>query len=208
MNVKTSIAKTLLTMAIPFLTLNTAFAEDSDLPLPLTTPPGFIGPDSDLTPNLNNNVLQIGSVDSADQPGAYQNVHFYLTEQGKWELSNYHVGIELSETSFTDVELIITDTSPTQVFLKISGDTGCGSERFKQINHTLIGNTFNVFAYAELYLFAGFRPPSTCESSFTKIIPLSVYGLPEGEYSYNVNSGLFSGSFNLQNNTISPEGIQ
>ncbi|MCF6346244.1 MAG: hypothetical protein L3J00_07220 [Thiomicrorhabdus sp.] len=155
-------------------------------------------------PSFKNNILTINAVDADSQLGKYQDVMFQLTEQGEWKLLDYRVG-NLIPNQVDDffgigldaVELITTDAYPIQVFLKVSATLAC--DGIGQISQKFVGNAFEVFVYYEKdnidsNSMSCIAPQST--GNHVKIIELPVYGLPAGEYTYNVN-GDFSGSFNL-----------
>ncbi|TXK94467.1 hypothetical protein BMR07_15230 [Methylococcaceae bacterium CS1] len=143
---------------------------------------------------FNGDVLAIGMVDFLEEQGKVQDVTFKFKEGNEWVLLGYTMGSEITR-EMESVELIKKETFPTQVFIKISGtfSSGCGS--VGKISHKRIDNNFNISVYygnynpSEVICTQGFH-------SFTRIIPLPVYSLKEGNYSYTVN-GNFTGTFNL-----------
>ncbi len=142
-------------------------------------------------PVFNGDTLRVPAVDSSEKPGEFQDVIFKFNEQGEWLLLDYKTGEEIQEIE--NVELIKTETFPTQVFLKISGTFTNGCESIGKIKHKLIENNFNVAIYYndndEKVCTLGFVP-------FTEVIPLPVYALKKGAYRYTVN-GDFTGFFDL-----------
>jgi hypothetical protein len=149
-------------------------------------------------PIFNGDTLRIPAVDSLEKSGEFQDVIFKFNEQGEWLLLDYKVGKEIHVQEIENVELIKTETFPIQVFLKISGNFTSGCQKVGKIKHKQIENNFNVVIYydndekfssGEFTCTAGFVP-------FTRVIPLPVYSLKEGEYQYTVNSD-FTGIFNL-----------
>ena len=140
--------------------------------------------------------LSIPSVDSSTQPGAFQDAVFEYLPNGFWRLAEYIDGITIK---FIDsVELIKTSTFPVQVFLKISGKFTNGCLAFGRVGHRLANNTFDVFIYYDNAVFGS--PGTICSTnvtSFTKVIPLPVYDLNPGTYTYKVNTA-FGGTFTLQ----------
>ena len=101
------------------------------------------------------------------------------------------------------VEMFLTEELPIQGYLKIQGG-GIGSSciHLELIRQQLVGNTFEVFIDSDPRY-----PISACTMDigfFTKIIPLPIYGLKDGEYKYIVNDE-FSGVFNLSNNNVLSE---
>ena len=161
-------------------------------------------------PIYKDGLLTIPSVNTAEQVGQYQDVTFKLTEQGNWQLSSFKaIGTVIGESDLRlvpigKVEVIKNDTFPTQVFLRLSGVLGgCFSQSLGQINQRLENNLFNVVVTASYYV----NPyhPTLCPAfttSFVKTIPLAVYGLSAGTYSYNVNGT--TGTFELTANNKYP----
>jgi len=154
-------------------------------------------------PVYKHGKLAIPRVDTEAQSGNYQNVEFQFDNAtNTWKLLNFVESIATPSTQPEKVEVIITYSSPVQVFLKISGafSNGCGF--FQQINQTLKNNTFEI----TLHLGPNPMPPDIfCTMAlvpYEKIIPLEVYGLPAGIYEYRVNGG-HAGSFTLtKDNTL------
>lgn len=147
------------------------------------------------TPVYKDGLLIIPSVNTAELVGQYQDVSFKLTEQGGWQLLSVKaIGTVIGESDIrlvplTKVEVIKTDTFPTQVFLRLSGSLGgCFSQSLGQINQRLENNRFEVVATASYYVNPYY--PTLCptiSTSFVRTIPLAVYGLSAGTYSYDVN---------------------
>lgn len=70
----------------------------------------------------------------------------------------------------------------------------------------MVSNThcYRTFKYEPQPLSDAGVPLYSCTAAleeFENIIPLPVYGLPEGEYGYKVNGG-FSGTFSLESDNI------
>ncbi|MEA3392209.1 MAG: hypothetical protein U9Q91_04450 [Candidatus Marinimicrobia bacterium] len=152
----------------------------------------------------NSGILTIPVVNSVEQPGFYQDVEFQLREDELWELLEVRTGILIGTTVYPDseytigieaVELVKTDSFPVQIFLKLSGTftSGCGA--IGEIGFELDNNQLSVFVY-----YAYHDPEIPCTMGFSpleRIIPLPVYSLSAGEYSYSVNDS-FSGTFTLE----------
>lgn len=159
-----------------------------------------LGADS---PVYKDGILTIPSVNTAEQVGKYQDVTFKLTDQGTWQLSGVKTigtvvigtpGVALALIEKVDV--VKTDSFPTQVFLRVSGGfSACNNATLGQINQRLENNRFDVeISYNSLVS----DPPVICAQvmvNFIKTIPLPVYGLGAGTYSYNVNGT--TGTFTL-----------
>jgi len=152
---------------------------------------------ADNLPLYDNGILTLPSVDSPDKPGEYQDATFEYTEQDGWQLLGFKNGRLLNiltevSTGIENVEIIKTDTFPTQVFLKVTV-TLLNESLMGQIRYKLTGNMFEVFMYYS-------NTPCVCTSNigmtFAKIIPLNIYSLKKGDYEYSVN-GNFTGSFSL-----------
>lgn len=156
-------------------------------------------------PTYRDGTLIIPRVDTNAQTGNYQKVEFQLDSvTNTWRLVNFvETKVNPGPVTYEEkVEAIVTDSSPVQVFLKISGQFSNGCEYFQQINQVLKNNQF------EITLHLGPNPFPLgigCTMSlvpYEKIIPLEVYGLPAGDYEYSVN-GEHTGSFTLtKDNTL------
>jgi hypothetical protein len=162
-------------------------------------------------------MLTIPSVNSDAQVGQYQDITMQAGENGAWELKYFaSLGEELysydGRTIVRDtlyklpisrVEIVKTSEVPVQVFLRVSGAmSGCAS--LGRATHRLVGNRFEVLladgttgiTYAVALCTADVR-------SYVKTIPLSVYGLGAGTYSYVVN-GEATGAFALEADNLLP----
>ncbi len=157
-------------------------------------------------PVYKDGLLTIPSVNTAEQVGHFQDVTFKLTEQGLWQLSSYktigaaNVGssnLYLGLPPILKVDVVKTDIFPAQVFLRVFGRLGgCYSNTLGQINQRLENNVFNVTISAPYYVYPA--SPNICPmigGSFVTTIPLAVYGLSAGVYTYNVNGT--TGTFEL-----------
>lgn len=152
--------------------------------------------------NENDGVLTLPRVDISDQVGKYQEVTFQLTPQGFFELSGIQVlGTQkLGPVQWVNaVEVIKTATFPVSVYLRASGWTsGCGYSGPGRIHQRLEGTRFDVglstahtdaFVNGEIACLAWMR-------NFRMTVPLEVYGLSAGTYSYNVHG--ITGTFSLE----------
>jgi hypothetical protein len=152
-------------------------------------------------PVYKDGKLTIPRVDSDAQASNYQDVELQFDNAtNTWKLLNYREAKIIPEQGvyLKSVEVITSNTSPVQVFLKISGDLPTPCNEFGQINQQLKANTFEITMHLapSVVLCAQVLEP------FTKIIPLEVYGLPAGTYVYSVN-GEHTGSFTLtEDNTL------
>ena len=156
-------------------------------------------------PSYKDGKLTIPRVDTDGQASNFQKVELQLdSATNTWKLVNF-VETKVSPGPATygeKVEVIVTDSSPVQVFLKISGEFANGCAFFQQINQILKNNKFEI----TLHLGPNPSPPdlicTTALVPYEKIVPLEVYGLPAGTYEYSVN-GEHTGSFTLtKDNTL------
>ncbi len=140
------------------------------------------------TYDYENGILTIPRVDTPEQAGMFQDARMELTGEGHWLLT----GLKTAGTrpfyppTITKIELIVTETFPVQVFLKVSGFLPGSAQFLGKIPQRLKGNVFEIFIYGEnLYSDPGFPMSVTIE----EVIPLSVYGLSAGTYEYSLNGG-------------------
>lgn len=150
-------------------------------------------------PVYRNGTLTVPRVDTDEQIGLFQNGVFqYDASIDAWRLQDYQVtpvtDIFLIEND--SVELILKETLPAQVFLKVKGSFGSPCEKVGRISHRLKGNRFEIVIATEntapdLVLCAMVVTP------FETVVPLPVYGLPAGTYHYIVN-GKITGNFELK----------
>lgn len=138
-------------------------------------------------------LLHIPTVGLKDDPGMYQDVNLTSSDSGlSWTLLSGDITYKIN--AIESITVVKTSEAPVQIFLKITGYISPCGEMGKYV-FDIEANDFKVYLY---YDAASLPPPgSSCVDSvvsFTKIIPLPVYGLDAGEYSYSVN-GKQSGSF-------------
>lgn len=139
--------------------------------------------------------LTIPAVDAPAIPGLYQDVVFRRGPQNAWELVSFRKAERVAFIS--DVQVILTEEVPVQAFVKASGRLPDACHQLGQIITRPFGNSFEV----ELYYNNPPTPPEPrfCTQAivpFTQIIPLPVYGLEAGLYTWIVNDRFF-GRFTL-----------
>lgn len=154
---------------------------------------------ADQHPNYQpeQGTLLIPSIDLDGIPGYYQQAELELIQDNHWQLKAVKQG-KLNE-DIHKVELIKSDSFPAQVFLKVSGEFTHSCARHGQVYNRLNGNTFTVNAYYENNIWTETPEVVLCAAvmqPFSFVYPLPVYGLPAGEYHYQLN-GKFSGTFTL-----------
>lgn len=138
--------------------------------------------------------MTIPRVDTDDQTGNFQDGVFQFDSQtGAWNLLSFK-STPAVQGAFDQVEVIVTNDSPVQVFLKVSGQFNSSCGEIERTYQRLKDNRFEVSVYFKEY------PPLTLcfqvITPFEKIIPLQVYGLSAGTYEYSVN-GEHTGTFDL-----------
>ncbi len=152
----------------------------------------------DKVPVLEGVELNVPSVDSSGMPGVFQDAKFKMTGVGNlWQLQEFNIAQTLK--TIEKVEVLKTDAFPVQIFLRISGNLSNGCDEVGQVHVKQVGNSFKVFAYYKNQQQQTGEADYTCTPAlvpFSKVIPLSVYGLQAGDYQYSVNEQ-FSGAFYL-----------
>ena len=156
-------------------------------------------------PVYQDGVLTLPRVDISDQVGKYQDVTFQWTPQGTWVLSGGQIlgTRKLWPAPISQVEVIKTGTLPVSVYLRASGVQAlCGFTGPERIHQRLVGTRFDVgistpirSEIGEFFCTADIRPTKTT-------VPLQVYGLSAGTYSYNVNG--ITGTFSLESDNKFP----
>lgn len=137
--------------------------------------------------------LTLPFIDYAGIPGQYQHAKIeYLPVSRTWRLAGYRKVQPIR--NITTVDVVVTEEMPVQVFLKVAGtlNNGCLQVGDTGIRHD--GKQFTV------YLFYQYFAPECMGTDdvrpFRKVVPLDVYGLPAGTYTWTLNEE-FSGSFTL-----------
>ncbi|MCC8997483.1 MAG: hypothetical protein LM517_10670 [Nitrosomonas sp.] len=149
-------------------------------------------------PLYRDNKLTIPRVDTDQQAGIFQGGVFqYDSAINAWRLQDYRVApvADIFLLDSNAVELIVKETLPTQVFLKVKGSFSDSCQTLGRVNHRLKGNRFEVVISVAS---SGSQACFPEVKPFEKIIPLPVYGLSAGNYEYIVN-GKITGSFELKN---------
>ena len=153
-------------------------------------------------PSYKDGVLTIPSINTDDQVGMYQNAAMEMNPDGSWRLASVRAmhgqgGLPFAYlTPIRNVEAVKTDGVPVQVLLRVSGQfpSSCGS--VGQVSQRRVGNRFEV-VIADA--FTRYDEDIACAAviqPYVRVVPLAVYGLSAGTYSYVVN-GVQSGTFVL-----------
>ncbi len=170
-------------------------------------------------PTYQDGTLIIPLVNTSEQSGAFQDVTLQLTEQGEWRLLDFKMSgtPPLENPHVETVELIITESFPVQVFLKVNGMFIDGCTTMGKVSQRLIENRFEITMFVENHVK---QPENACTTEvikFEKIIPLSVYGQSAGTYEYTLGDVIsfgidgpyintFTGTFELAQDNILPPG--
>lgn len=161
-------------------------------------------------PVYDNGVLTLPRVDTLDQAGKYQEVTFQLTPPNTWELSGLQMlgtgGLGAAQVN--GVEVIKTGTLPVSVYLRASGgEWNCGfTSGPARVHQRLQGAQFDVEISVLRTTVDGWGPGMGCVASikiYKMTVPLQVYGLSAGTYSYNVNG--ITGTFSLDSDNKYPD---
>lgn len=137
--------------------------------------------------------LKLPSVDFNELPGQYQDVRIeYLPQTGTWRLAGFR---HLSPFRVIEsVGAIVTSEVPAQVFLEVRGKTYGGCNQPGSAGTKLSDRAFTVYLYSQYV-----HPDcigTTDVRDVRKVVPLEVYGLLAGTYTWTLN-GQFEGSFTL-----------
>lgn len=143
-------------------------------------------------------VLTIPRVDTAEQVGQYQNAKFSLQADGSWKLDELRAfdNSSLAKIPISTIEVVKTDGFPVAVFLRTTGWTSsCGYEGKARIQQRQVGTHFDVSISIPVRVM---DEPYACPgfAEYVRLsIPLQVYGLVAGTYTYSVNG--VGGTFDI-----------
>jgi len=179
------------------------------------------GARSDTGPTYKDGVLTIPSVSIEDQVGQYRDARLRLDDGGVWRLDSVKTiggdaieqnGVMVSDGLYklpiSSVELVKTTGTPVQVFLRVKGELLGGCATLGAVSQRLVDGRFEVLltdgttssTYAVSLCTADVR-------AYAWTVPLAVYGLSAGTYSYIVN-GDATGSFTLEADNVLSDGCQ
>jgi hypothetical protein len=153
-------------------------------------------------PVYQNERLTVPRVDTPDQVGKYQDAVLQLTPQGNFAITSLQVlgqGNVYNVLGITSVEVRKTDTLPLAVYLRVSGvDPTCDYAGSPRIHQRLEGMRFEVNISApHINPYTGVFVCTADVREYKITVPLQVYGLSAGTYSYSVN-GAIAGQFSLE----------
>lgn len=130
-------------------------------------------------------------------PGLYHDATIeYSPLTNTWRAYGFKPSLPLAKTEVGAVNLRVVGETPVQVFLEITGSAfPCASVGHAGIRQD--GNVFVVYLFYDRATFTSICVRGAPYRSFRKVVPLDVYGLPAGNYAYDVQGGTFGGSFTL-----------
>jgi hypothetical protein len=152
------------------------------------------------SPVFNGSTVTIPRIDSPGQAGLFQDVVLNYTAQGLTVLQLEHLGLGkvYNLGQIEKVEVKKTGTVPASVYLQLSGTAGaCDFTGPARAHQRLQGSKFEVNVSApHLYPVSAVQVCPANIRPFRVTVPLQVYGLAAGTYSYAVNG--ITGSFTLE----------
>jgi hypothetical protein len=152
---------------------------------------------ADDAPRFHDSELTIPRVDTEEQVGAYQDATLSLQADGRWQLERVSTAsAAYIKVPLEAIEVVKTTTVPVSVYLRTSGWVWpCGYAGAARIQQRLSGSHFDVAILVPEYVSP---EPYACAAYVESVrltVPLQVYGLAAGTYTYSVNN--VSGSFTL-----------
>lgn len=158
-------------------------------------------------PTYHDGTLYIPRVDTEQQAGHYLDATLQFDNaSGMWKLLDFYNAFPTEDIAKAGLmnpeklEIIVTGSSPIQVFLKTTVKFADGCIRYGQINQRRVGSTFEIVMHRD----HGIHQAVVCADPVAdeKVIPLQVYGLLAGTYDYIFN-GQQTGTFTLsKDNTL------
>ena len=146
--------------------------------------------------------LSIPRVDTPAKVGQYQDVLLQRSPQGTFSITGLQTlgqGTLYDLLGIASVEVSKAGSVPTSVFLRVSGsDPTCDFAGAVRVHQRLEGTRFDIQLSAPHLNPIG--TPQVCTANirnYKLTVPLEVYGLAAGTYSYTVN-GSHSGQFTLE----------
>lgn len=151
------------------------------------------------SPSHEGPLLIIPRVDTPEQIGMYQDGVMRRNADGTWSITSLKwLGQGVTKMDNVAVADVVATTSvPVAVYLKVLGAEGrCGNFKGpERIHQRRTGSHIDVTISMELEQQYGACPMAMRPYRVT--VPLDVYGLPAGTYTFTVN-GAKSGTFTLQ----------
>lgn len=152
-------------------------------------------------PGYQNDRLSVPRVDTAGQVGQYQDVVLQRGAQGGFSivgLQELGQGRLFNLQGISKVEAAKAGSEPASVFLRVSGtDPSCDYAGPLRVHQRREGSRFDINISA-LHVHP-LGSPVVCTAdirNYRMTVPLEVYGLAAGTYTFTVNGG-FAGQFTL-----------
>jgi hypothetical protein len=151
-------------------------------------------------------VLTLPRVDTPEQVGQYQDASFSLQADGSWKLDGLRTigNAGVSKIPVDAIELVKSDGFPVGVYLRVTAwGWPCGIEGRTRILQRQVGAHFDVTISAPVLVS---DETYVCPAVVERVrltIPLEVYGLAAGAYTYDVNG--VTGGFSLVADNRYPE---
>lgn len=151
--------------------------------------------------------LTLPRVDTFEQPGQYQDAQFRQLADGTWQLTGLRALQDnggLARMPIETVEVARTESLPVGVYLRTAGWVWpCGYEGKLKVRQRRQDKHFEVAIIVPV-LIADEPYGCTANVDYVRLtIPLEVYGLAAGAYTYDVNG--VTGGFSLAADNRYPE---
>ena len=155
------------------------------------------------SPSYQAQKLTVPRVDTPEQVGKFQDGVMQQKPSGEWIITSLQTlgdGTLYNVLGIGSVEVIKTTSHPVMVYLRVSGhDLPCDHLGPERIYQRMVGSRFDVNVSSQhLFPNTGVYYCPHIYRPYKITIPLNVYGLSAGTYTYQVN-GVSSGSFTLEN---------
>lgn len=147
------------------------------------------------SPSLQGQVMFLPRVDTPEQVGQYQNGTLRRNADGTWSVLSTQAlgdGVLSNLEGIGSVVVHATDSVPSAIYLKVSGfEARCSFMGPERVLQRRTGSHFDV------NISASPRMPMACATMmypYRITVPLEVYGLPMGTYTFSVNGvrGMFT----------------
>lgn len=174
-------------------------------------PIGLLG---EQHPFYSSGNLHIPRIDTHNQPGLYQDAMLQFDPAiDAWRLESV-VTVPITDDRIKQVEVIVTESLPAQVYLQMSGEFSfsCRGHRYsiseRRTAEPGSGPTNEKFEVAVAFDdHSADETLCTIKDNLSFIIhPLQVYGLVAGTYEYVIN-GTHTGTFELKSDNILPSSL-
>jgi hypothetical protein len=151
-------------------------------------------------------VLTIPRVDTSEQVGQYQDASFSLQADGSWKLNGLRsIGNSgVFKIPVDSIELVKADGFPVGAYLRVTAwGWPCGIEGRARILQRQVGSHFDVTISAPVLVSDETYACPAVVQRVRMTVPLQVYGLAAGAYTYDVNG--VTGGFSLAADNRYPE---